>query len=262
MSILQKIVARKRQEVVENKSRIAVSKLEKHPLFDVQAKKLTNFLIDPSKTGIIAEFKRRSPSKGIINDKIAPEQIAKWYENAGASAISVLTDKDFFGGSYDDIAIVRETVHIPILRKDFIIDEYQLIEAKALGADVVLLIAAILTPKEIIQFTNVAKNLGLSVLLEVHNKLELEKSLCLGLDAVGVNNRNLNTFEVSINTSLELATYIPNEFMKIAESGIDNVDTIKQLCSAGYKGFLIGEYFMKQKNPESEIIDFFERVKK
>jgi indole-3-glycerol phosphate synthase len=261
MSILQKIVLRKKQEIIANKERNPIAKLEKRPFFYLNPKSLVAYLHKPDKTGIIAEFKRQSPSKGVINAAIRPEQMVKWYENAGASAVSVLTDQDFFGGNENDLLVARQTVDLPILRKDFIIDEYQILEAKSIGADIILLIAAILEPKEIKALTAVAKNLGLSVLLEVHDQLELEKSLFLGLDAVGVNNRNLNTFEVSVQTSLDLVSHIPNEFAKVAESGIDNVDTIKTLRQAGYKGFLIGEHFMKQENPEMVISDFFGRVK-
>ena len=182
----------------------------------------------------------------------------RWlYNAAGASALSVLTDSDFFGGKADDLIAARSVNHIPILRKDFIIDEYQILEAKAWGADLILLIASILTPQQIVAYGKFAQGLGLSVLLEVHNLEELERSICPNLDAVGVNNRNLGDFTVNIQTSFDLVDKIPNEFLKISESAIDNPEVIKELKAVGYHGFLIGEKFHEtQKILERQFLDF------
>ncbi|MBD3748410.1 MAG: indole-3-glycerol phosphate synthase TrpC [Sphingobacteriales bacterium] len=249
MNILDQIVARKKEEVASAKAKTSIKELEKTASFSRATFALKDFLLDPSKTGIIAEFKRKSPSKGIINDYVSVEEVTKAYAAAGASALSVLTDHDFFMGHEDDLIAARKVNQIPILRKDFMVDEYQIIEAKALGADIILLIAACLSPEEILVFAKLAKSLGLSTLLEVHNQEELDRSLNPYLDVVGVNNRNLKDFTVSIETSLSLAETIPSEFLKISESAISNPETIKLLKSVGFNGFLIGENFMKTENP-------------
>jgi indole-3-glycerol phosphate synthase len=249
MNILDKIVLRKREEVELNKMQVSIKELEAAAHFDLNPYSFKFFLLDESRNGIIAEFKRKSPSKGIINNTSTVEEVTTAYAAAGASALSVLTDTDFFGGHPDDIIKARAVNTIPILRKDFVIDEYQIFEAKAMGADIVLLIAAILTPREIINLTSRAKSLGLSVLLEVHNLEELQRSVCYSLDAIGVNNRNLGNFTVDIQTSFDLVDQIPADFMKISESAISDTDTIKRLKAVGYHGFLIGENFMKTEAP-------------
>ncbi len=256
MNILDKIVIRKREEVSQAKMHRSIKELSSAIYFERNTYSFKKFLLDEHRTGIIAEYKRRSPSKGIINDYSTVEEVTAAYSAAGASALSVLTDIDFFGGHTDDLLKARIVNEIPILRKEFIVDEYQLFEAKALGADIILLIAAILSPAEIISFTTRAKSLGLNVLLEVHSLEELQRSICLGIDAIGVNNRNLNDFSVNIQTSFDLVDHIPNEFMKISESAISNVETIKQLKSAGFNGFLIGENFMKTENPGTAMEHF------
>ncbi|MBU2047062.1 MAG: indole-3-glycerol phosphate synthase TrpC, partial [Bacteroidetes bacterium] len=187
MNILDKIVARKKEEVASAKAKTSVSELEKSIAFSRATYALKDFLTDPNKTGIIAEFKRKSPSKGIINDRVSVEEVTTGYAAAGASALSVLTDHDFFMGHEDDLIAARKVNEIPILRKDFMVDEYQIVEAKSLGADIILLIAACLTPDEILKFAKLAKSLGLSTLLEVHNQEELDRSLNPYLDVVGVN---------------------------------------------------------------------------
>ena len=257
-SILDKIVANKKKEVAYAKSKTSYIELEESELFHRECYSFRDFLLDPSRTGIIAEFKRKSPSKGIINDKVTVAEVTTGYADAGASALSVLTDRDFFMGKKADLAAARKVNSIPILRKDFMIDEYQVIEAKSLGADIILLIAAILSPDEIQKLASLAKSLGLNVLLEVHNLEELESSLNPNLDAIGVNNRNLADFSVSVETSYQLAPHIPAEFLKISESAISNPETIKQLKLAGFNGFLIGENFMKQENPGKAMRDFVE----
>lgn len=261
-NILDKIVARKREEVVETKAQFPVNKLEKLDLFKREPLLLTKFLRDESRTGIIAEFKRKSPSKGIINDKVSVEEVVKGYEAAGASAISVLTDRDFFMGQNHDLIAARAAVQVPVLRKDFMINEYQIIEAKAIGADIILLIAAVLSPDEIARLGALAKLLGLSVLLEVHNLDELQRSLHSSVDVVGVNNRNLNDFSVSVDTSFELAKHIPDEFLKISESAISDPKIIKQLKAAGFDGFLIGENFMKTEDPGKAMEGFVAAINK
>jgi indole-3-glycerol phosphate synthase len=260
MNILDKIVARKKEEVASAKAKKTIKDLEKSVGFNRETYSLKAFLTDPSKSGIIAEFKRKSPSKGIINDKVSVAEVTKGYATAGASALSVLTDHDFFMGHEDDLVAARAVNQIPILRKDFMVDEYQIIEAKALGADIILLIAACLTPVEILNFAKLAKSLGLSTLLEVHNREELDRSLNPYLDVIGVNNRNLKDFTVSIETSISLAEIIPTEFLKISESAISNPETIKMLKKVGFDGFLIGENFMKSDNPGKAMEDFVREI--
>ncbi|MDX1271944.1 indole-3-glycerol phosphate synthase TrpC [Bizionia paragorgiae] len=247
MNILLRIVADKRQEVNLRKSVVPSSQLERAELVNRTPFSLANRLRE-STTGIIAEHKRRSPSKNVINHSFAVCEVAKGYENAGASALSVLTDAKYFGGSLDDLIVARASCSLPILRKEFIIDTYQILEAKAYGADAILLIAAILTPEEILQFSTFAKQLGLDVLLEIHNTDDLKKSLLPSIDIIGVNNRDLKTFTVSLETSKTLSSLIPEEFVKISESGISSVAAVKSLQPYGFKGFLIGEHFMKTDN--------------
>ena len=260
MDILEKIVNDKKVEVEFRKGLIPVKQLENSVLFERTTISLAKALRN-SNTGIIAEHKRRSPSKAIINQTSSVWEVAKGYEKAGACGMSVLTDAKYFGGSLDDLLTARASCNMPLLRKEFIIDEYQLLEAKAYGADVCLLIAACLTRAEIKKLSEFAKSLELDVLLEVHNEEELQKSLMPSLDMLGVNNRNLKTFEVSLETSKELSSQIPNDFVKVSESGISSVDAISELKPYGYKGFLIGENFMKTENPAQSAIDFIQKLK-
>jgi indole-3-glycerol phosphate synthase len=260
MNILDKIVAHKRAEVQSARKHITYTSLEESEFFHRDILSFKDFLLDETRTGIIAEFKRKSPSKGIINDRVSVEDVTTGYASAGASALSVLTDRNFFMGKKIDLVRARRANTIPILRKDFMIDEFQVIEAKSLGADIILLIAAILTPAEIQQLASLAKSIGLNVLLEVHNLEELERSITPNLDAIGVNNRNLADFTVSVDTSYQLAEQIPAEFLKISESAISNPETIKQLKKAGFNGFLIGENFMKQPDPGAAIREFVKEL--
>ncbi len=251
MDILEKIIAYKKPQIEELKKVMPVSLLEKSPFFERQTFSLPEYiLVKPP--GIIAEFKRKSPSKSDINIRAVPGQIIPEYEKAGAAAVSILTDSYFFGGNIEDIKNIRPQINIPVLRKDFIFDEYQVLEAKSAGADAILLIAAVLDKKEIKKLTKLASSLGLSVLMEIHHEGELEK-LCEGIDIVGVNNRNLKTFEVSLDNSLELVDKIPAEFVKISESGIKNPEDIEILSQAGFQGFLIGESFMKTADAGREL---------
>lgn len=256
MNILDKIVIRKKEEVALAKQKVSVKELEVNSNFNRKPLVFKDFLLDKTRTGIISEFKRQSPSKGLINGTADVVEVTQAYNSAGASALSILTDKDFFGGKVEDLFQARAVNQIPILRKDFMIDEYQILEAKAWGADLILLIASILTPQQIINFGKLAQSLGLNVLLEVHNLTELEKSICPNLDAIGVNNRNLGNFTVDIQTSFDLVDQIPDEFLKISESAIDNPEIIKELKAVGYNGFLIGENFMKTADPGQAIRDF------
>ncbi len=260
MDILSKIVADKRREVKLRKSLIPVSQLEQYFLYNTDTISLVNKL-KSSDSGIIAEHKRRSPSKLVINQSLSVIDVAKGYETAGVCGMSVLTDNKYFGGSLDDLVIARASCKLPLLRKEFVIDEYQIIEAKTFGADIILLIASILKKEEIKLFSELAKSIGLEVLLEVHNEEELNRSIMASLDMIGVNNRNLKTFEVSTKISKELSEMIPNEFIKVSESGISSVETIKDLKEYGYQGFLIGENFMKSNNAGESAKQFIDLLK-
>jgi indole-3-glycerol phosphate synthase len=262
MTILQKIVRDKLKEVEFRKKLIPHNQLEDSVLFDRPKNSLISNLNRISSSGIIAEFKRRSPSKSEINQSLNVFDVAVGYEKAGASGMSILTDQKYFGGSIEDLVIGRSSCTLPILRKEFIIDPYQIIEAKAFGADVILLIASILDKKSIKNLSILAKNLNLEVILEVHNKEELQNNIMPSLDIIGVNNRDLKTFKINLKLSEELSDYIPNEFLKISESGISNVEVIKKLKLFGYKGFLIGENFMKSNNPGDYASKFINNLKK
>lgn len=261
MNILDRIVIDKRQEVDLRKSIIPISQLETSVLFNRDTVSLVNRL-ENSSSGIIAEHKRRSPSKSVINQDLNVQDVATGYENAGVCGMSVLTDGKYFGGSLDDLLVARASCNLPLLRKEFIIDEYQILEAKAYGADVILLIAAILDRNEIKQFSELAKSLDLNVLLEVHSEEELYKSIMPSLDMLGVNNRDLKTFTVSLETSKDLSTKIPEDFVKVSESGISAITAIKELEPYGYKGFLIGENFMKTDNPGKEATSFINALER
>ena len=261
MNILEKIAADKRIEVEERKEIIPLKALELLPHFKRKCVSMSESIRN-SPTGIITEFKRRSPSHPKINLSADVEEITSGYEKAGATGISVLTYEIYFGGTVDDLLLAREKVKIPLLRKDFMIDEYQIFEAKAIGADVILLIAALLTRKQIEDFSKRAKSLGLEVLLEVHNEEELKKSLMPSLDMIGVNNRNLKTFDVSLETSKVLAEKIPSEFVKVSESGISETTSILELQKSGFQGFLIGGNFMSTKDPGRSAKNFFGNLKK
>jgi indole-3-glycerol phosphate synthase len=248
MNILDKIIEAKKKSVKEQKDLFSIQELMNSPYFEKETLSLRDRLNSSRTTGIIAEFKRRSPSKGIINNKADIVDVVSSYEKYGAAGISVLTDEEFFGGNNADLVKTRETVTVPLLRKDFMIDEYQLIEAKSIGADVILLIAACLSPDKVKQLAAVAKNLGLEILLELHDEKELDH-ICDEIDLVGINNRNLKTFEVDIERSLKMAEKIPPGKIKIAESGISSVKNIHLFKENGFKGFLIGENFMKEADP-------------
>ena len=211
MNILEKIIARKAKEVVSSKLLVPTQILEASPYFNTKVNSLSKAILDAPKFGIIAEHKRKSPSKGIINDQLELEFIVDGYVEAECIGLSILTDTPFFGGSYLDLMLARKTAtNTPIIRKDFIIDPYQILEARAWGADVVLLIAANLTVAKCNELAKLAQSLGLETLLEVHSREEIKKYLNDNINMVGVNNRDLKTFEVSIDISIQLVDYIPN----------------------------------------------------
>ena len=261
MDILSEIVQHKRKEVAEQKELYPSKLLEKSIYFEGKPVSLKRYLLREDKSGVIAEIKRKSPSKGEINKHVSVERTSIGYMQAGASGLSILTDKNFFGGSAEDLKVARSFNFCPILRKDFMIDEYQVIEAKSIGADVILLIAAILKKEEIERLGALAQSLGMEVLLEVHNQAELNASITDKVDLIGVNNRNLKTFETDINVSKSLAKEIPDDFLKVAESGLSSPDTITELKEYGFRGFLIGETFMKSGRPERAAKEFINQIK-
>jgi indole-3-glycerol phosphate synthase len=260
-NILNTIIEHKRKEVSERQALYPTKLLEKSPYFTTPTVSLRRYLAREDKVGIIAEIKRRSPSKGIINNHISVAHLSVGYMQAGASALSVLTDTNFFGGSSEDLKVARKFNLCPILRKEFIIDPYQVIEARSIGADAILLIAAALTPSEVAELSQLAQSLGLEVLLETHSEEEISSHLCDSVDLVGVNNRDLTTFTVSLETSERLAGAIPASFMKVTESGIDNAEAILRLKKAGYTGFLIGEAFMRTSDPARACHRLIEQVR-
>ena len=254
MTILDKIIAEKRLEIQRREAETPVAALRQQPGFARPVLSARAALTATGSSGIIAEFKRRSPSKGLINGRAEVAATTAGYAAAGAAVLSVLTDEPFFGGTPADLLAARAACpNTPILRKDFMVSEYQLLEARAWGADLVLLIAACLTPAEVRTLSEQAHALGLEVLLEVHDEAELTGHLCPTVDLVGVNNRNLATFATDVDTSRRLAPLIPGRFMKVAESGLEHARTIRQLRGVGYQGFLIGETFMKTPDPAAAL---------
>lgn len=260
MSILEQIIEYKKKEVRDRKMLFPSHTLERGIFFERPTHSLRKVLLDTNQSGIIAEIKRQSPSKGVINPNVSVERISTGYVQAGASALSILTDTKFFGGTNEDLRIARRYTSVPILRKDFVIDEYQIVEAKSVGADVILLIAAVLTAAEVNKFTMFAHSLGLEVLLEVHNEQEFLANRDTGIDLIGVNNRDLKTFEVSVEISKQLSDLMPKEVVKVSESGIDNPASILELRRYGFKGFLIGQAFMQESYPEKACEEFIQAL--
>lgn len=257
-NILDKIVANKRIEVEQQKKKVSIDQLIKQ-IGTANKQGLFKQSLINSSTGIIAEFKRRSPSRGWIFENAKIEEVIPLYSDGGASAISVLTDTDFFGGTFADLIMASSLTKTPLLRKDFMVDEYQFYQAAAMGASAILLIASSLTIQETKQFAVKAKELGLDVLLEVHNEAELGH-INEYVDVVGVNNRNLGTFVTDVQASFDLVDKIPNEFVKISESGISSLQTVIDLREVGYKGFLMGENFMKTDNPGEALANFIKEL--
>lgn len=259
MNILEKIVARKRVWVAEQQSKQPLEELRQSVYYKRSTFSLVDKIRQGNEAGIIAEFKRKSPSKGDIYANANVVGVVSGYQSAQASAISILTDVDFFGGSDQDLLEARPHLKIPILRKDFIIDPYQIHEAKAIGADIILLIAACLSVQEVKELSQLAKSLGLEVLLELHDEDELGH-VSTHIDFVGINNRSLKTFEVNVERSLLMAASISNSYIKVAESGIDDPALVRLFKENGYGAFLIGEYFMKTQTPGLALEKFIQQI--
>jgi indole-3-glycerol phosphate synthase len=258
MTILEQIIADKRLEVAARKQAVPIEHL-KTQCSDLQAGKSLRQALAESQTGIISEFKRKSPSRGFIHPDAQVEQVVQDYQKAGCSGVSILTDGEYFGGNIGDFKKARTVLDCPVLRKDFMIDPYQIYESKILGADVILLIAASLTMDEAYDFGELTHELGMEVLLEVHNEKELEY-ISRYTDIVGVNNRNLKVFKTDIQTSFDLASKIPSDFLKISESGLSDPSTVRALRKVGYQGFLMGETFMKNQNPGESLASFIKEL--
>ena len=259
MKILDKIVRDKKLEVDKLSSNSSIKELESSSLFSRKCISLKDSILKSS-GGIICEFKRRSPSNNDINYKSNISEVVKGYQKAGAAGLSILTNKQYFDGDIQDILKIRDIASIPILRKEFIVSEYQIIEAKSIGSDAILLIASILSKEEIKNYSSLAKDLGLEVLFEIHDAEELEKLSGENIDIIGVNNRNLDTLEIDLQNSVNLYNKIPNSFVKISESGISKVESILKLREVGYQGFLIGENFMKTDDPFESAYNFIKEV--
>ncbi|MEP6646312.1 MAG: indole-3-glycerol phosphate synthase TrpC [Saprospiraceae bacterium] len=260
MNILETIREHKLKEVEERKSLYPSKLLEKSIFFQSPCVSLTEYVTDRKRSGIIAEFKRKSPSKGDLNKYANVEEVTLGYMQAGASALSVLTDEYFFGARKDDLQIARKFNYCPILRKDFILDEYQITESKSIGADAILLIANFLTPDQIQSFAHSAHQLGMQVLLEIHSEEDLNGIDLTDIHILGINNRDLRTFEVDIENSIRLAKILPPSLPKIAESGIESSETIRRLRESGFDGFLIGEYFMRHSHPAQKCKELIKEM--
>lgn len=248
MNILEKIRRFKIKETALREKEFPQRALEQSPLYRRECISLAASLQKPGVSGIIAEFKRKSPSRGTLNPEVSVQQIVSGYARAGASACSILTDTEFFGGSLNDILEARQATNLPLLRKDFILNPYQVHESKAAGADAILLIASLLSNRDIHDLATLANELGMEALLEIYNRSELEK-ISPATRLIGVNNRDLRTFRVNLENSLSLAQYIPDQYVRISESGISNNEAIRKLKQSGYQGFLIGEFFMTSPDP-------------
>lgn len=264
MHILDQIIEQKRKEVKIKKEFLPEDSLKNIGFYHSEVNSLKSSINQQNNIQIIAEFKRRSPSKDMINKQIGVTDVAETYQKLKFCGMSVLTDQHFFGGSLEDMMLAKSKFSNPILRKDFIIDLYQIHEAKTFGADVILLIASILKMSELKHLYQAAKDLGLEVLVEIHTIQDLEKALKIDADIIGINNRNLKIFEVDIENSIELSHQIPKEKIKISESGISNSQTINMLKNEGFDAFLIGEKFMKSTQHDfyKNCSDFIQKINK
>lgn len=249
--ILAGIVARKREELAQSKA--LRPELERRAESLASSRRDFRGALRRVHPAIIAEIKKASPSKGILTDRFNPPETARQYEAGGAAALSVLTDRQFFQGRLEDLCAARASVNLPVLRKDFTIAEFHVVEAAAHGADAILLIAAILEERQIRTLREMAAAYGMAALVEVHDAGELAVALDAGADLIGVNNRNLKTFEVSLETSLELVDRIPPGVIKVSESGIHSAADVRVLVEAGYDAFLVGEHLMKSGNPSESL---------
>lgn len=256
-NILDKIVQTKREEIESRNKMLPIEALKEEIIQQPQTKSMVKRILQPDLFGIIAEFKRQSPSKGILHPNPDVETITKAYAQF-ASGISVLTDEQYFGAKSEDFKVGLKS-GVPVLRKDFIVDPYQVYETRAMGADVMLLIAACLTPLQVSELSALAKSIGLEVLLELHEEQELQH-VCTSVDMIGINNRNLKSFHVDIAHSIRMAEQLPANAVTIAESGINSVEVWKQLKDAGFKGFLMGEYFMKETDPSEKFLSFIQEI--
>ena len=259
MDILDKIIAEKRTEVEKRKTLFPVKSLENTSLFKQNMASFMDALARPEPS-VIGEFKRQSPSRGIINSVAGVEQVAIEYQEAGISAMSILTDKMFFGGENADIQKVAGFIKMPLLRKDFIIDEYQVIESKSIGASAILLIASVLTKEEVERLSGLAVSLGMDILFEIHDKYDLDK-LSDNINIIGINNRNLKTFRIEMNNSLDLLESLPVNCLKVAESGFQSHEDVIELYEKGFDAFLIGEAFMRSEHPGRAAADFIKYLK-
>ncbi len=254
-NILDRIVLDIKEKIVTAKKKRPEELLRDSSLFGRDTISFADAIRTPGASGVIAEFKRRSPSKGIINGDADVRTVTAGYQASGATAVSVLTNETFFGGCNEYLTSARDELTIPILRKEFIVDPYQIVEAKSIGADFILLIAEILTKAEVEEFTEFAHSLGLEVLMELHDEDQLGK-IIPSLDAVGINNRNLKNFEVDIDLSIKMAKSLPKKTIKIAESGLSDPKVALRMRKEGFNGFLVGEQFMKQSDPVQGCADF------
>lgn len=261
MSLLDSILSDKRKETELRRGQAAVPVLEKQDHFNRECISLVGSLCSPEATGIIGEFKRRSPSRGALAEDADILEVAKGYQMAGASAISVLTDRKYFGGSTDDLRVVRDVVDIPVLRKDFLVEEYQVVEAKSAGADAILLIARLVTPLELLRLAQLSHRLGMEVLTEVHSEEELHPALDAGADLIGINNRDLETLTVDIRLCERLGPLVPYGTPCVAESGLNSANTIRRLRDFGFQGFLIGEYFMRDPDPAERCRELINQLR-
>jgi indole-3-glycerol phosphate synthase len=259
MSILETITNYKRKEVEAAKSLVSMQQMRRQANFAVVPTRSFSEAIKQSPTGIIAEFKRRSPSKAEISPMADAETVIKAYTQSGATCCSVLTDTAFFGGSLTDFSIARRATHIPLIRKDFIVDEYQIYQSRFYQADAILLIAAVLTADEISNYIRVAHDLNIQTLLEIHNERELDK-FDSATDMVGINNRDLHNFVTDVEASCRLIERLPKQTVKISESGISSPAQVRELREAGFDGFLIGERFMKHEHPGDALKEFIDGI--
>ncbi len=260
MDILEKIIQHKKEELLLLKKKTTIKQLKYYRHYNKAVPSFYSHLTAAESNGVIAEFKRRSPSKGAINGKAVVDGIIPGYTDSGVACISILTDTAFFGGNNDDLTQGRDLSQLPLLRKDFIIDSYQIYEAKAIGASAILLIAAILDKEQLKEYAALANALGMEVLLEIHDEKELDH-INSYIQMVGINNRNLRNFEVDIQLSIQLASQLPSGILAVAESGISSVDDYLMLRQAGFRGFLIGEQFMKQPDPVKACKDFCDSIR-
>ncbi len=259
-TILKKIILRKLEEVQEGCEKIPLREMKRRALLAPETKSFVAALqakLDAGQSAVIAEIKKASPSKGVLRDPFDPVEIAKSYAEHGAACLSVLTDRDFFQGSNEYLQQVREAVDLPIIRKDFIVDDYQVYEARAIGADCILLIAAAIGDAQMSELTQVALTLDMDVLIEVHNKEELERALQLPLPMIGINNRDLHNFDVSLDTTIELLELIPDDRIVITESGILTKADVAKMRACHVDTFLVGETFMRAENPGEKLAELF-----